>query len=201
MEEKPEKSKVYLAIVKEIRQIILEGKLGPGDKIPSERELSEQLNVGRSSVREALRALELLGLIETRRGEGTFLLDFRNHHLLKWLGMFILQDPQIKQDVLNTKLILEKDIIRNLCVHVDKNDLTRFQDQQLVEPISFEKVLDLSENRLLFRIWEIVKNYSTEVKQVHSEDQIGFISELLTALIAGDEVQALSVYKQYQELI
>ncbi|MBR8646160.1 FadR family transcriptional regulator [[Brevibacterium] frigoritolerans] len=48
----------------------------PGDKIPSERELSDRFNVGRSSVREALRALELLGLIETRRGEGTFIRGF-----------------------------------------------------------------------------------------------------------------------------
>ena len=44
--------------------------------LPSERELSSRLNVGRSSVREALRALELVGLIETRRGEGTFIRNF-----------------------------------------------------------------------------------------------------------------------------
>ncbi|MDQ7864958.1 GntR family transcriptional regulator [Peribacillus frigoritolerans] len=60
----------------------------PGDKIPSERELSDRFNVGRSSVREALRALELLGLIETRRGEGTFIRDFQEHKLVELLGTF-----------------------------------------------------------------------------------------------------------------
>ncbi|WP_431810888.1 FadR/GntR family transcriptional regulator [Lysinibacillus capsici] len=47
-------------------------KIQAGEKSPSERVLSERLGVGRSSVREALRSLELLGLIETRHGEGRF---------------------------------------------------------------------------------------------------------------------------------
>ena len=80
------KTKLYLEIVDKIRQMIVRDGLLPGDKLPSERELSERLQVGRSSVREALRALELLGLIETRRGEGTFLRDVRNHQLVEILG-------------------------------------------------------------------------------------------------------------------
>jgi len=77
--------------------------LKTGDKIPSERELSERLNFGRSSVREALRALELLGLIETRRGEGTFIRDFRGHQLVQLLSTFILQDEKAIRDVYETK--------------------------------------------------------------------------------------------------
>ncbi len=57
-------SKVYREIVMQLSEMITAGGLKPGDKIPSERELTERLNVGRSSVREALRAIELLGLIE-----------------------------------------------------------------------------------------------------------------------------------------
>ena len=69
--------KVYVEIVHQLQNIIADDRLKTGDKLPSERELSERLKVGRSSVREALSALELLGLIETRRGEGTFLRDFK----------------------------------------------------------------------------------------------------------------------------
>ena len=76
-------SKLYIEIVKQLREMISEDELKPGDKIPSERELSERLNVGRSSVREALRALELLGLIGTRIGEGTFIKDFHENQLVK----------------------------------------------------------------------------------------------------------------------
>ncbi|UZW67941.1 GntR family transcriptional regulator [Priestia flexa] len=56
-----ERSKVYVEILKQIRQLMQSNQLQTGDKIPSERELAERLNAGRSSVREALRALELLG--------------------------------------------------------------------------------------------------------------------------------------------
>lgn len=55
--------KVYEGILLQIHEIVQRDNLVPGDKLPSERELSEQLGAGRSSVREALRALELLGLI------------------------------------------------------------------------------------------------------------------------------------------
>lgn len=59
-------------VVNQFRQLMREGVLGSGDKLPAERELAEQFNVSRNSVREALRELDLLGLVESRHGEGTF---------------------------------------------------------------------------------------------------------------------------------
>lgn len=52
---------------------LMSGAVKPGDRIPSERQLAEQLGVGRSVVREALKSLTLLGLLEVRQGDGTFL--------------------------------------------------------------------------------------------------------------------------------
>ena len=66
---------MFLDIVGELKTIIKVEGIKTGGKLPSERELAERLQAGRSTVREALRSLELLGLIETRRGEGTFLAD------------------------------------------------------------------------------------------------------------------------------
>ncbi|HEY9577161.1 MAG TPA: GntR family transcriptional regulator, partial [Pseudobacillus sp.] len=88
--------------------------LVPGDKMPSERELSERLSAARSSVREALRALELLGLIETKRGEGTFFRDFNDHQLVQLLSTFILQREQTKKDVCLTKEIIEMGCLSSL---------------------------------------------------------------------------------------
>ncbi len=58
--------------VRQIKALIESGELKAGDKLPTERELTGQLEVGRGSVREALRALEAVGLIEVRRGRGIF---------------------------------------------------------------------------------------------------------------------------------
>jgi GntR family transcriptional repressor for pyruvate dehydrogenase complex len=61
--------------VEHIRDLIETGRLTPGQRLPGERELSERLNVSRASVREALRALEAMGLIEVRPGTGAFVKD------------------------------------------------------------------------------------------------------------------------------
>lgn len=74
MELKPIKTKkIYEEIVEQIRVLVTSGHLQPGDRLPSERDLAEQFNVSRASVREALSALEMMGLLEIRSGEGTFI--------------------------------------------------------------------------------------------------------------------------------
>lgn len=67
--------RLFEQAVDQIKRLILSGHLRPGDKLPSENELSQLLNVSRSSVREALRALESNGLIQVRSGAGAFISD------------------------------------------------------------------------------------------------------------------------------
>ncbi|MEE8224579.1 MAG: GntR family transcriptional regulator, partial [candidate division NC10 bacterium] len=67
------KTRIYQDIVAQVKELIAEGKLKPGDQLPSERELSEMFQVSRASVREAIRALESMGFIEIRQGEGTYI--------------------------------------------------------------------------------------------------------------------------------
>lgn len=61
--------------VEQIAEMIRTGAYAPGDRLPSERKLVEQLKVGRTSVREAIRRLETMGLVESRQGLGTFVKD------------------------------------------------------------------------------------------------------------------------------
>lgn len=67
------KTRVSKEIIDQVRDLISSGRLKPGDRLPSERELAQTFHVGRSTVREAIRSMESLGLIEVRAGEGTFL--------------------------------------------------------------------------------------------------------------------------------
>src|SRR5690625_1924677 len=97
------KIKVYEEVLNEIQTYIEENELVDGDKLPSERELAEQLNAARSSVREALRAIELLGLIETKRGEGTFLKKYQPYQTVELLAAFILRQPITIQELFEMK--------------------------------------------------------------------------------------------------
>lgn len=65
-------TRVYEEIVRQVRAMIAEGRLRTGDRLPPERDLADRFVVSRTSVREALRTLESLGLVEIRPGEGAF---------------------------------------------------------------------------------------------------------------------------------
>lgn len=197
-------TKVYLEIVKQLRAMISADNLQSGDKIPSERELSERLNVGRSSVREALRAIELLGLIETRRGEGTFIRDFRGNQLVQLLGTFILQDEKAKLDVIETKNIIEMDFLRLVLNRADDKQLLRLKSlveaDQLNDDQFFYQLIELADNYLFSRIWLILKDYyhSLQLKNVEY-DRENFLS-LIEALIEKDEKKTLSAYRKLRNL-
>ena len=64
---------IYEEVIAQIKALLREGQYLPGDKLPSERELSERLGVNRNAVREAIRALTLLGVIQTRPQSGSHL--------------------------------------------------------------------------------------------------------------------------------
>lgn len=65
--------RLYVQIVRQIMDLIAQNEFAPESQLPSERELAERLGVARASLREALSALEVMGLVETRHGAGTFI--------------------------------------------------------------------------------------------------------------------------------
>jgi GntR family transcriptional regulator, transcriptional repressor for pyruvate dehydrogenase complex len=67
--------RIFEKAVEQIRELIQSGNLSPGQKLPTEQELGKQLNVSRSSVREALRVLESEGMVDVRRGLGTYIAE------------------------------------------------------------------------------------------------------------------------------
>jgi len=94
-------------IFEQFLELIINRELDPGDKLPTERELAEKLGVGRSSVREALRALSAIGLLEARPGDGTFV---TKSPTLFFLSPFILRGHITKEnlpDVIEARLLIE----------------------------------------------------------------------------------------------
>ncbi len=85
-----ERRHVWTAVVDQIRELIDSGRLGQGERLPSERQLCAQLGVSRVTVREALRALESVGYVEVRSGSGTYVRRVQSMPspaLRQWLRM------------------------------------------------------------------------------------------------------------------
>lgn len=94
-------------IIEQIVDLIARNVLKPGERLPSERELCKRFGVGRSSLREALRSLAVMGILEGKVGEGTYVSANNNKYLEKAWQWGLLLDPQKVQDLLETRLMLE----------------------------------------------------------------------------------------------
>lgn len=98
MEEKDLQQKSYQKVIDYIKQQIREGRLQIGEKLPAERELSLQLGISRNSVREAIRSLEIMGMISSQHGAGNYLTgNFENNLVESISMMFLLKQINYQQ--------------------------------------------------------------------------------------------------------
>jgi GntR family transcriptional repressor for pyruvate dehydrogenase complex len=211
--------KAYEGILLQIHEIVRRDNLRPGDKLPSERELSEQLGAGRSSVREALRALELLGLIETRRGEGTFLKHYRHNRLIDILGFFLLRDYKTKKDLVEMRKILEVEAVRLACRRATTKHFEEMErilaaaDERLErgevpteEDYLFHRIIcRSSRNSILHRIWAPLVEYSEGVRseslsrEGRARTALAEHRKIMEAIRQGDEATAVERMREHLE--
>ncbi|MFW5737109.1 MAG: FadR/GntR family transcriptional regulator [Halanaerobium sp.] len=105
-------NKVYEQIIEQIREMIYEGELKKGDKLPSERQLKKDLGVSRASIREAFSALEMIGLIESRPGEGTFIRKCFDEDIFNPLSLILLLNDNVAEELLELRRVLEIDCVK-----------------------------------------------------------------------------------------
>jgi GntR family transcriptional repressor for pyruvate dehydrogenase complex len=106
------RSRLYEGIVGQIQAVILDGRLQPGDRLPPERTLAETVRVSRTSVREALRALELRGLIEGRQGGGTFVKSVSADELARPMTAALLAGKREVAELFELREMIEPAIAR-----------------------------------------------------------------------------------------
>ena len=94
-------------VAKQLLDLLTNGELVPGDKLPPERELALQLKVGRTTVREALKLLTLSGLLEARRGDGTYVRQDFTSFILQQISWPVLLNTQQIEMVLEVRLPIE----------------------------------------------------------------------------------------------
>ena len=100
-------TRIYEEIVRQVKALISEGRLKSGDQLPPERDLAEQFKVSRTSVREALRTLGSLGLIEIRPGEGTFVREVSVESLIEPLAQVIFSQREAVAELFEARRLLE----------------------------------------------------------------------------------------------
>lgn len=118
-----------VSAIEQIEQVIRNGEFKSGDQLPPERDLAELLGVSRPTVREALQALTLLGIIERRRGSGTYVSDLTQDTLAGTLGWLLSMAVHGKDvvDVLDARATLESALARLAAERVSDEALAELE--------------------------------------------------------------------------
>ncbi|MGG5460358.1 FadR/GntR family transcriptional regulator [Clostridium sp. B9] len=121
---KPVKNtKVYEQVVDQIKEMVRVGQIKKGDKLPTERVMAEELQVSRTSIREAMRALEVVGLIESRQGAGNYIREEFDNVLLEPLSIVFMLQNGTNKDILELREVLELSTIFLSVMRISENDL------------------------------------------------------------------------------
>jgi GntR family transcriptional repressor for pyruvate dehydrogenase complex len=190
-----QKGKVYEGVLDQLKSYIEYHHLKPGDKLPSERELSEQLNVGRSSIREALRAMELLGLIETRRGEGTFMRAYRPHHMVELLSNFLLNESRTREELFTAKQMLEKEVVMRLLGKLSEDELNKVDEiieKEKRHEELFQYLFERSGQHLLLSMWQFIYGFTHTVHDIEYDKS--WYHKIAQVLRTEDRVEVLHLF-------
>lgn len=121
------RNKVYEEVAKQIEGLILK-KLHPGDKLPPERELAEMFGVSRSSIRDAIRSLELMGLVEPRQGAGTVVRELSADFLFSATTSIPVRQHQLISELLDFRIMIEPPLAARAATHASAEELAELDD-------------------------------------------------------------------------
>lgn len=172
-------TRIYQDIVRQIRGLIADGRLKSGDRLPPERDLAERFRVSRTSVREALRALGSLGLVEIRAGEGAFVREVSVESLIEPLALVILTQREAIADLFEARRLLEPPIAGLAARRASPDEVAemrRILDQQasevaagrtgLTQDAAFHTAIaDSSQNRAITRIIRVLMDLLTQTRE------------------------------------
>ena len=210
------KTRLYETIVAQLGQLIQEGKLCPGDRLPPERELAARLQVSRASVREALRSLELQGLLSSRQGSGTFIAAIGQEELLRAFA-HLAEEGQTLRDIFELRFLLEPPIAAMAARRATPQDIARLeatvkeQEQQIqlgqsgVEAdMAFHAALaEATHNQALLRLGATLMEVLAPSRDTHLQtperSHLSLLSHrrILEAIQAGSATQARKAMEEH----
>jgi GntR family transcriptional repressor for pyruvate dehydrogenase complex len=174
------KARLHDSISQQLKRLIEEGKLAPGDRLPAERELAERFKVSRNSVRDALRTLEARGLIEIRQGDGTYVRDVKPANLFSGLLDVLVEQKENIRTMLQARRAIEPGIayfaalngrpddLRNLeAILARHEDKARQADPGVDEDALFHAAIArMTGNPILISIMDLINQQSVTTRDI-----------------------------------
>lgn len=145
-------TKIYEVVISQLKAKIVSGELAPGDFLPPEKTLAEIMGVSRASVREALKVLEFMGLIESKPGGGTSIVYVHADLLIEKLNMIELsQSNSLLLDLIELRELLEPKIVEYAIARATDTELTAIEEMLNNGEISDDEEVN-AQNDALFHL-------------------------------------------------
>lgn len=183
-------------VIKTFKEQLEKKELRPGDRIPNETELSEMLSVSRGSVREAMKILSALGVIDIQRGNGTFISQPDSLSSMDpVLFSFLLMSPT-KKEIMDFRTAVEREVLYMAVQNADDEDIKNLRenlenfksvsgDGQTLESLKLETYLTFhhllgkaTHNGFMERVYAFAMNYFSPylLKTYESQDKVPELS-------------------------
>ena len=190
---------------------ILEGTLKVGDSLPAERVLAQQLGISRTAVREGIRILEVIGIVESRHGSGNYIQSYFDKTLVQVLTMMYALDALSYNEIREFRYSVERQALVLAVNNADEEsraELTRYlqimedpdrseQEQTQADHMIHYTIIQMSGNRLVIAnylalnriIGEFIGDIRRQIRKESLEDFAGFQSvhrQMVEAICTGD---------------
>lgn len=217
--------KAYERVIAYVKEEIFSGRLTLGRRLPPERELAEQLGVGRNSVREALRTLGVIGVVESTQGAGNFVSGNFEESLHTWLTMMFLLNRTDTKQISQLRQALEMQaalLAVNTLSEAEQATLTQLvtalrESKDEEESVALDKklhhiIIEGSRNPLIVKIWQalssVMDTFITQARRdiraahVGNPEHLQRVHEdIVKALCQRDEKMVAAAYQEHFRLI
>jgi GntR family transcriptional regulator, transcriptional repressor for pyruvate dehydrogenase complex len=180
VDKEPQDITLTAQLIEKIKTLISTGKVAPGAKFPPERELADQFGVNRGSLRQALKVLEIMGVITQRVGDGTYLSTSAESILKQPLEFLILVDDLSHHELFETRMIVEPELAARAAERATAEDLAALRRaivtlersqtnrQRLEADLAFhECIFSASGNRICHLLFKVIHlNVLTSMAQL-----------------------------------
>lgn len=112
--------RIYQSIIGQLIDLIKHGKLKVGERLPPERSLAEMFKVSRASIREAFSAMEIIGLIEVKPGEGSFVTNLSIGPFISIISPLFVTNENIDTDLLDFRKLIEIEAVKHAAMKSDE---------------------------------------------------------------------------------
>jgi GntR family transcriptional regulator, transcriptional repressor for pyruvate dehydrogenase complex len=176
------KTRIPEEVADRIRVLILDGTFAPGQPLPPERLLAERFGVSRGSVRDALRILEMIGLLETRHGQGTFPRELTVDRLVAPLASVMTYRHDLRDELMDVRRMFEPAVARAAAMRASDEDIA-----------DLERIIEIQRRKLKADQSAIIEDsafHATLARCTHNRVVVSIMA-ILNDLLVESRAQSL----------